>query len=367
MLTLNVPQVRSTSLSQCFDEIFKTEYIDDFKCEKCRLIHAEELMTKQLARAPEEDKARLEEQIAKLRVAIDMDPENPPDDLDLPDLSNAPKRRIARAARITRFPKILAIHLSRSVFEAKASTKNSAKVSFPETLPLGGLADRRNYKLLGLVTHRGSHNSGHYESFRRQARGHAPYLNTNPFQVSGIYSKSASPASTPRLNATSRADSPVASTPDLLASPTPSSSTPSLLDSPSRRSSSRLRHRLSPTSAPRDADDSPSPLSQSTTPPKDAETAALRSVAASTKSKISRISLSRGDRTPSSSDGHTPLPVPPAVQAPHPSSRGGKRRAPDRWWRISDEKIKETKTSEVLGMQREVYILFYEMERPGEQ
>ena len=47
------------------------------------------------------------------------------------------------------------------------------------------------------------------------------------------------------------------------------------------------------------------------------------------------------------------------------SSRLRRRRKPnDRWWRISDEKIKECKTSDVLGMQKEVYLLFYEMERP---
>lgn len=33
------------------------------------------------------------------------------------------------------------------------------------------------------------------------------------------------------------------------------------------------------------------------------------------------------------------------------------------WWRISDEKIKECKTADVLGMQREVYLLFYELEK----
>ena len=35
----------------------------------------------------------------------------------------------------------------------------------------------------------------------------------------------------------------------------------------------------------------------------------------------------------------------------------------NRWWRISDEKIKECKTSDVLGMQKDVYLLFYEQER----
>jgi len=40
-----------------------------------------------------------------------------------------------------------------------------------------------------------------------------------------------------------------------------------------------------------------------------------------------------------------------------------KRKTTDRWWRISDDKIKESKTSDVLGMQREVYLLFYELEK----
>jgi ubiquitin carboxyl-terminal hydrolase 16 len=43
--------------------------------------------------------------------------------------------------------------------------------------------------------------------------------------------------------------------------------------------------------------------------------------------------------------------------------RPKRKKTSDRWWRISDEKIKESKTSEVLGMQREVYLLFYELEK----
>jgi len=46
-----------------------------------------------------------------------------------------------------------------------------------------------------------------------------------------------------------------------------------------------------------------------------------------------------------------------------------KKKTTDRWWRISDDKIKESKTGDVLGMQREVYLLFYELEKdePGGQ
>lgn len=44
-----------------------------------------------------------------------------------------------------------------------------------------------------------------------------------------------------------------------------------------------------------------------------------------------------------------------------------KKTANNRWWRISDEKIKEAKTSDVLGMQKEVYMLFYELEKDDEK
>jgi ubiquitin carboxyl-terminal hydrolase 16 len=42
-----------------------------------------------------------------------------------------------------------------------------------------------------------------------------------------------------------------------------------------------------------------------------------------------------------------------------------KRKPQDRWWRISDDKVKESKTSDVLGMQKEVYLLFYELVEDG--
>jgi ubiquitin carboxyl-terminal hydrolase 16 len=43
--------------------------------------------------------------------------------------------------------------------------------------------------------------------------------------------------------------------------------------------------------------------------------------------------------------------------------RKPKRVSNNRWWRISDDKIKESKTSDVLSMQKEVYLLFYELDR----
>jgi ubiquitin carboxyl-terminal hydrolase 16 len=365
-MTLNVPQVQSTTLSACFDDVFKTEYVDDFKCDKCRLLHAKDVLEQELATSTSETfKTGLRADLEQLQQAIDKDPEHPPEGVRLPDSKYAPKRKIARSTRMTSFPRILAIHLSRSIYDSsQMSQKNSAKVSFPERLPLGGLVNQRKYKLLGVVTHKGSHHSGHYESFRRQ-NTYPPYSNSNTFRQSGVYSKSASPSATPQLDAVSRADSPMASTPDLLSpSSGTNSSTPSLdSNAPASAQASEPAPRSSPRSSAPWLTASPTPGSRG----KDgSETASIRSVAASAKSTLSKLSNSKpangstpGSPARSAAAAVSPKPAAKAAQPP----RYRKRKVNDRWWRISDEKIRECRTGEVLGMQREVYLLFYELEK----
>lgn len=340
-ITLAVPQVSSTTLNACFDGIFKTEYIDDFKCEMCRILQTKANLEHEMARSTSESfKAQARDSLEKLQYAIDTDPENPPEGVELGDIKYAPKRKIAKTTRMSIFPKILAIHLSRSIYGVGHMTqKNSAKVAFPEQLPLGGLMDQRKYKLLGLVTHRGGHNSGHYEAFRRQNHT-APFPNLNTFMPSEVYSKTPTPISTPVISARA-ADSPAISTPDLLsASSGNNSSTPSLDTLP-----------VPPRSVPHDLNSMPS----FSTKEKDGETGSLRSVAASTKSALSKLASPKS----SAENASTKSGLPPSV-----TKKSAKKRKPaDKWWRVSDEKVREAKTSEVLGMQREVYLLFYELEK----
>ncbi|KAG5663923.1 hypothetical protein KAF25_006508 [Fusarium avenaceum] len=341
-ITLAVPQVSGTTLNACFDGIFKTEYIDDFKCEMCRLLQTRFDLEAEMAKSTSDHfKAQAKENIEKLQYAIDTDPENPPEDVELGDIRFAPKRRIAKTTRMSIFPKILAIHLSRSIYDVGQITqKNSAKVVFPEQLPLGGLMDQKKYKLLGLVTHRGGHNSGHYEAFRRQNLA-APFSNHNTFQASEAFSKTPTPIGTPVLGGRPT-HSPAISTPDLLSASSGNSSTPSLESLP-----------IPPRSVPADLRGAVSlPVIGKQ---KDPETSSLRSVAASTKSALSKLTSPKQTNSSSS----PPRPVISNV------SRRSKKRKPssDKWWRVNDEKVKEAKTSEVLGMQREVYLLFYELDK----
>ncbi|KAJ4993865.1 ubiquitin carboxyl-terminal hydrolase [Stagonosporopsis vannaccii] len=344
-LTLSVPQASSTTLNACFDGMLKVEHIDDFKCEWCRLDHAVKTKEQQLETTTDpEIKERLESDISKIKQALEDDPESPPEDVEFPDSKLVPKRRIARHMYISMFPKVLAVHLSRSMFAVgSVSTKNLAKVSFPESLPLGGLLHRKNYRLLGMVTHKGSHNSGHYESFRRQVQP-IPFSTPASFGLEGAYSRQASPLPSA---AASAMQSPRLSTTNLdsgseLASPIPSHLT---LDSPSLQSLSSNSSQSTagprgpaPTSAPRTDGDSlhPSPPSGDST--KLSRTQSLRSL----KDKASEKAQSMVDNNP---------------------LKRKTRRTVNRWWRISDDKIKESKTSEVLGMQKEVYLLFYELDR----
>ena len=332
-LTLHVPQQSSTTLSNCFDSLLKTEYIDDYKCDRCRLEHALDVRLDQLTRAASTtSRANLENDIHKIRSAIKDDPEKVPEGVDLPDIKLAPMRQIAKHMKITSFPKIMAIHLSRSIFDPQsASTKNAAKVSFPEQLPLGGLLDRRQYKLLGVVTHRGSHNSGHYETFRRQNL-YPPYSTPNIVRPNGAYSTptASSEASSPQI--------PVSST-----NPRSSTATP---DIPELQPSSSISssHSISSSSL---SSTRPSTSSNGPTAQPRASSVARPVAQAPVKTTSSKVASSLSE-----------------------ASRFGRKKKPNnRWWRISDEKIKECRTSDVLSMQREVYLLFYELDKDlsGEQ
>jgi len=249
----------------------------------------------------------------------------------MPDSNLAPKSRIKKSTRITVFPKVIAIHLSRSVFDpGNYSTKNMAKVSYTQRLRLGGLLNEHWYKLLGVVCHKGSHHSGHYESFRRN-HVYAPYATPDPFSAyaaAGRYP----------------------------------SSVPSVIPSPTIEAAQNGGLKRSNAAAD----------GQSST--------SLSSVSLSTGNSRPNSNGIDGTQQPSHARdpaGQSP-PMSPVYRTdtqlskqirttdPVPGKFRRRKKSNDRWWRISDDKIKEARLSDVLSMQREVYLLFYELERPGD-
>lgn len=315
-LTLNVPQGNSTTLDRCFDILLKTEEIEDYRCDRCRLKHALEWKQAKLTKATlEELKKSLQRDISKIEKAIKDDPEVVPEGVELPDSAQAPRRNIKKYMRITTFPKVIAIHLSRSVYDARSySTKNMAKVNYTERLRLGGILNEHWYRLLGVVCHKGSHNSGHYESFRRNHM-YPPFATPDTWGAYAASSKATSAAPSPMVTANANGESPVTS-----------QSTPSISSTVLSPNSSR------PATAATNDEANSSALEPTTSAP-----------------SIQRT-VTQGSR--------------PQIQTHLSAAKPRKRRKQDRWWRVSDDKIKEAKTSEVLGMQREVYLLFYELEKP---
>lgn len=168
-LSLNVPQQSTTSLDQCFDDLLKMEFIDDFTCYFCRLDYAYHIRQNQATKTSSDvERDRLEDAVARIAKALEEKDEDFDPALTPAENKAVPKRRISKHTRIVGYPDVLAVHLSRSVFETSGfSRKNTAKVTFNERLCLGGF-HRRFYKLATLITHLGGHDSGHYESFRRQ-------------------------------------------------------------------------------------------------------------------------------------------------------------------------------------------------------
>jgi ubiquitin carboxyl-terminal hydrolase 16 len=322
-LTLHVPQKSSTTLNDCFDGYLKDEKIDGFKCDKCRLIHAKHVKEVRFEKSQDPAKrSKLAKEVDIIEAALEEDPERDIPEAHLPDIKHAPTGTIIRHMRIAKFPRVLAIHLSRSIYSSY-STKNAAKVSFPETLSIGGLLDTHSYKLSGLVMHKGGHNSGHYETFRRQVPA-VPFSTPFSFGTHGVYSRQNSPTPSSLETGPDETITPLPLSPEPPESRGSSPAVPSR--SSSQRSSSKSSHSSlsrsisfmrpkAPTSAPRIAD---------TETEKDASASTLAP-------EIERLERKR-------------------------------RKLASRWWRVSDDKVRESKTSDVLSMQKEVYLLFYEID-----
>jgi ubiquitin carboxyl-terminal hydrolase 16 len=319
-LTLHVPQISATTLNACFDAYLKDERIDGFKCEKCRLEHAKGLKEHRLEKAQDQDqKDELLEDLAQIEAALEEDPERELPNAHLPDSKHAPTGTIIRHMRIANFPRVLAIHLSRSIYSSY-STKNAAKVSFPETLSLGGIVDPHRYQLSSVVMHKGGHNSGHYETFRRQVPA-VPFSTPFSLGTQGPYSRQNSPAPSASVSTRDESITPLPQSPEILPSHTSSPAQQSRTSSvkSSRSSSSSLSQSLSrrlsrpPTSAPRETVNGE------------------KAASAPASADLNRLEKKR-------------------------------RKLASKWWRVSDEKVRESKTGDVLSMQKEVYLLFYEID-----
>lgn len=74
------------------------------------------------------------------------------------------KSQVYRISEFVQIPKIIPIHLSRSIYQDMQSWRNSSSVDIPNTITI----QNNQYKLKSIVRHKGVHSSGHYECFKRK-------------------------------------------------------------------------------------------------------------------------------------------------------------------------------------------------------
>ena len=145
-LTLLPPDRSKISLRELISNTFTTEHIDDYNCVYCQI---------NLLREQGKDTTAFEEMLNK----------NP--DYDLPASLAKSHVTLLRSTSTSTLPKVLLLHINRSVFtQAAYATRNSIILEYEENLILNG----HTYQLRSLVTHKGSHDRGHYISFRRRLK-----------------------------------------------------------------------------------------------------------------------------------------------------------------------------------------------------
>ncbi|KAK6538795.1 hypothetical protein TWF694_010361 [Orbilia ellipsospora] len=351
VLTLNVPHKHYATLDDCFNEHLSTEFIDDFQCAKCKLVKTIAIQEKRLSSATDEkERQGLTESIERLNDCLESDPEEIPKNIDLPPASlTSVKSRIAKRTYFAHCPNLLSIHLSRSIFDYY-TRKNGCKVSFPEELILGPLLHRSKYKLLGLITHRGSHDSGHYECYRRQNSHPPPYSTPMIMPVlPGAPATTAVPVTT--MNELKLEAPAVTTTSPPTSKPDTPSSTPLTPATPATLSTTNLNATAEIAPTAEKATGATTLTDTNNTPPGTGDKATAKAPSPSPSPAVA--ALTAAGLKAAKADGAGSLKGFP--------SKSKKYKSPDsRWWRISDDSIKEWKTSDVLGLQKEVYLLFYE-------
>lgn len=192
-LSLVVPLAMQTTLAQCLDAWAQLEQIE-WVCHRCSLVATvTRLRGEREGARSARKKARLED--AEKRVCAALASGMHEEELEASGLvADVPLERVlsplsSKQVLIARPPQVLIIHLNRSMYTFGAA-KNNARVRFDEWLDVapyttGALRmDARTsmsepprasayttYRLAAIVTHYGTHSSGHYVSFRRRAGG----------------------------------------------------------------------------------------------------------------------------------------------------------------------------------------------------
>ncbi|KAJ1951724.1 ubiquitin-specific protease ubp1, partial [Linderina pennispora] len=211
-LSLAVPRASTTTIEACLGMYTVIDRLDDFKCRHCTLTATLHKIKQDIAHHQaelantESESKRAKRHIAAISRLSDQQDEvtkalatNPETNLKGIELVSPPPGVSTKQTMIARTPKILVLHLSRSIFTPSGdmiknparvrlqllldispftttghiNTNASAPISGPQPLSAASKAEaKRNnclYRLSAVVVHAGSHHSGHFYAYRRVA------------------------------------------------------------------------------------------------------------------------------------------------------------------------------------------------------
>ncbi|KAI0941258.1 hypothetical protein AcV7_002875 [Taiwanofungus camphoratus] len=211
---LAVPRVAACRLEDCLKDYTRLEILTDCICRKCsmlatyqRLAHEAEKLTEssQADREPSSSKKRRAREARKVmaRVQAALDEGRIEEDIKGVKMEKVYSKASTKQAMVARPPRVLALHLNRSLHYGHYAAKNTCRVVFSEILDLtpyttsGQLSTtpsvpistppppiprsttptpatfatpRTFYRLAAVVCHYGEHSFGHYVCYRRKPR-----------------------------------------------------------------------------------------------------------------------------------------------------------------------------------------------------
>ncbi|KAL6307147.1 hypothetical protein BKA93DRAFT_838915 [Sparassis latifolia] len=214
---LAVPRLTSACrLEDCLEDYTRLEILTDCVCRKCSMLatyyrlqqEAEKLTEAADVHESSPSKKKRAREARKLlaRVKAAIDQGRIEEDIKGVKMERVFSKASTKQAMIARPPRVLALHLNRSVHYGHYAGKNTCRVLFPEILdltpyttsgqlstvpsvpistpapalprsttptPASVSAPRTLYRLAAVVCHYGAHSFGHYVCFRRKPRRHA--------------------------------------------------------------------------------------------------------------------------------------------------------------------------------------------------
>ncbi|TDL29950.1 cysteine proteinase [Rickenella mellea] len=217
---LAVPRLSaSCTLHDCLSDYIRLELLTDCICRKCSMLATQERLKQEAEKlsvsiaadaTPSQSKKKRAREARRLeaRVKAALEEGRIEEDLKGVKMEKVISKASTKQAMIARPPKVLVLHLNRSVHYGNYAGKNSCRILFPEILDLtpyttsGQLSTvpsvpistpspalprsttptqstyatpRVLYRLAAVVCHYGAHSFGHYVCFRRK-----PHRTSNP-------------------------------------------------------------------------------------------------------------------------------------------------------------------------------------------